>query len=238
MKALILSAGLAAGVLPVQAQEPAHTVKVEAAKKHGEVAYRAFHRGQQMMRSWQQPEPRLLDFWYRASYADMAPADVESYLPDAWGVSILSASIDQVVPMRRGGYFHLPELPQALKEDAVVLFREPNRRGRLEIAWLLRVGSGRKMSYGTLARALEEIRGVQARASVLSPRFWQFKYYRYDAVQACFLDADGAILVDGQPVVDDTVGNCKRIRIDPGRFASEAQVEFAGAFDSAAVVGS
>lgn len=215
-----------------QAPSTGYTVKVATAKKHGEVQYRFFYRVQKELLASQAPEPRLLDFWYRADYADMSESERETYQPEGWAVSVVSASVDQDVPVRRGGYFRLPDLPLAYEEDAVVLFRETNRRRKLLLAWEMRIGPDRKTTYASLLKAAEELRGVQKRTSVFRPGLWRFKLWAVNAVQACFKEAGGAILVAGQPVADETTGSCKTIKIDPNRFAGDVQVEFAGSLEA------
>ena len=219
----------------VQEQAPA-TVRVTAARKLGEVNYRFAYPLQQKLRSYQPPPPRLLEVWYRGIFPGMSEPERDAYVTEGWTVSVLSESVDVAIPTRRGGYFQLPDLPAAYEEHGVVLFREPNRRRSIEVEFVLPVDPARPMRYASLGQAVAEMRTVQSNIPFYSLSLRLIKHAHYDGIKACFLDSGGAIRVNGQPLADATVGNCKVLKIDPARAKSDDPVEFAGPLDIVTMV--
>lgn len=228
---LALACACAAHAQDTPSPKPALTVKVATSRKHGEVEYRFFHDMQQQVQAWLPPEPRLIDFWLQAAYAEMAEATRDAYQPQGWAISILSDSVDQVVPVRRGGYFQLPEVAAAYAEDGIILFREPSRQHQLLAQWALRVGPEHHLAYASLTQALRQLQGVQDRVPSDERALSRFKRADYDAIKACFTDAGGQVSIDGALRADAMVGRCKLIKIEPARIKASADVAFSDNLD-------
>ena len=211
-------------VMPAQAQDAgALPTDLRArAKQYAGLDYRAFHRVQQRLQTLLPPEPRLVDVWLQ----DARP-ERDAWQPEGWNVAVLGRTLEQAVPVRRGGYFLLPGLAPEEEEGARIVFREPGRRRTLAIQWQLRVGADGRIGQRTLVEALGQLRTVQESIPFYAAALWREKNARYDGIKACFLAPGGAILVDGQPAPGPTVGDCRIMKIAPG----EGTVAFTGELD-------
>jgi len=231
---VLLAGALAFGA---HAQEaPPKSVKVAARKNPGDLRYRFFFDGQKTLLGYLPPEPRMLDVMWRTSFTELPMPEQDAYDPQGWAVSIVSDSVDQVVRVRRGGYFWLPDLPVAYKELATIMFREQSAPRELGVGWIVRVKPDHRLSYADFGKVMDEIHGVQKAIPVY--HFWVHteKFADYDGVKACFLDADGAVLIDGRPAADARVGNCSVLKFDPARAGAGETIEFSGPLDIVTVV--
>jgi hypothetical protein len=206
------------------------TVKVSDSKKFGELPYRPVIESFRLLQSYQPPEPRLIDVLVRAKYPFMSDAEQDAYVPQRWGVAIVSPSVDLTVPVRRGGYFVLPDVDGAYQEKASILFREPTTRP-LYLYFSLRVGAGQRIRYADLGKASQQIDSLLGKISYFNQRLRHLKRDKHDAIKACFLDASGDILIGGRSVASDSIGNCKLLRIAPERVKSGDVIEFSGPLD-------
>jgi hypothetical protein len=225
---------------PVHAQEqpgrPPHAIEVQARKNAGNVPYRFFIDGQKRLRSYLPAEPRMLDVTYRIAFTELSIPEQDAYEPVGWSVSIVGDTVDQTVPLRRGGYFVLPEITQAYEEGATLMFREQSRRKALEVDWIVRVGPEQRMSYTDFARTMDEIHALQKTIPVYHLRVRSVKYAKYDGIKACFRDPGGTVLIDGKPAADATIGNCGVLKFDAGRATRSGTIEFSGPLDIVTVV--
>lgn len=232
----VVVSGLFFSPSPHAQEGEASQVTVQARKKHGELGYRFFQRGYKQLQSYQPPEPRSLDLWLQAIYTEMTEPERDTYLPSGWGVAILSKSVDATIPVRRGGYFVLPDLPQADEEDAVIMFKEPSRKRKLNVVWALRVPQEQRLGYGMLKKAMAELRAVQDKIPFFSLPLFHEKRAKYDGIKACFLTPGGSVLIAGTPVGDATIGNCTVLKVDPGYRSDHDTIEFSGPLDIVTIV--
>jgi hypothetical protein len=224
--------------LPLAAQEsgiPPAAIKVVARKNPGHLPYRFFWDGQRKLDSYLAPEPRKVDMMFRISFTELPEPEQDAYLPQSWGVSVVGDTVDETVKVRRGGYFRLPDLPQAREEGATIMFNEQSRKKVLNVGWIVRIDGGR-LRYADFARAMHELRAVQKQISILSISMRTEKHARNDTLKACFLEAGGRLLLGGKPAADAMVGNCALLRFDPAKAASSEDIEFAGPLDIVTIV--
>lgn len=100
--------------LPINTQEYlTQSVKIAKTKNPGDLPYDAFYKNQVRLIAYLPAEPRIIEFMSRASFNGIAREEKDDYSPHSWGVAIVGDSVDYVVPMIRGGYFVLPNLPEA-----------------------------------------------------------------------------------------------------------------------------
>jgi hypothetical protein len=219
-----------------EADPPTQAVTVVSRKNPGDIPYRGFLLAQRKLLSYLPPEPRKLDIMLRVSFTDLPLAERDAYLPQSWGVSIVGDTVDETLALRRGGYFVLPELPQAFDEDATIMFRERSRKGWVDVGWIVRIEAGGRLAYADFAQAVAELRGLQKAISVFNLGLRAEKYATYDTLKACFLDAGGQLRIKGKPAADGTVGNCALLRFDPARAGSGDEIDFAGPLEIVTVV--
>lgn len=236
--ASILFAGLlsAASHAQEQPERPPHAVNVQARKNAGNVPYRFFIDGQRRLRSYLPAEPRMLDFMYRVSFTELSIPEQDAYEPAGWSVSIVGDTVDQAVPVRRGGYFELPEIAQAYEEGATIMFKEQSRRKAVEVDWIVRVGPEHRLAYSDFARTMDEIHAIQKSIPIYQLRVRSVKYAKYDGIKACFRAPGGTVLIHGKPGADVTIGNCGVLKFDAGRAARGETIEFSGPLDIVTVV--
>lgn len=233
---LSLIAGLAlACALPVHAQEGGalpREIKVQAKKNPGHLPYAAMYESYERLLTYLPPEPRLFDPVNRISFTQLPLAEQDAYEPTDWAVSIVGETVDQVVPVRRGGYFEIPHLPAAFQDKATLMFREQSQRNYLEVAWVIRVGTERRLSYADFGKAMEQLRSMQKRIPVLRSLSYRVeKYGNFDGLKACFLAPGGTLRIDGQPAADRISGACSVLKFDPARVGSGQVIEFDGPLD-------
>lgn len=231
---VFLSTGAAA-----HAQEEAaapEAIQVQARKNAGNLPYRAFFDIQKRVQGYLPPEPRMFDALFRISFTELPMPERDAYRPEKWGVSIVSDSVDQTLDIRRGGYFRLPDNPKAYEEKATLMFSEQSRHNFLDVGWVVRIGSGQRLSYADFGKAMTELRAVQKAMPFYRLSLKTEKYASYDGIKACFLEPGGALLIDGKPAADATVGNCAVLKFDPSRAASGATIAFSGPLDIVTII--
>ena len=219
-----------------QPERPPDAVKVQARKNAGNVPYRFFIDGQKRLRGYLPAEPRMLDVMYRISFTELAIPEQDAYEPAGWSVSIVGDTVDQTVPVRRGGYFVLPEIAQAYEEGATLMFKEQSKRKALEVDWIVRVGPDQRLSYTDFARTMDEIHAIQKTIPIYHLRVRSVKQAKYDGIKACFRDPGGMALIDGKSAADATVGNCAVLKFDPAKAGSRTVIEFDRPLDIVTVV--
>lgn len=211
-------------------------IQVQARKNAGNLPYRAFLDIQKRVQGYLPPEPRMFDVLFRISFTELPMPERDAYRPEKWGVSIVSDSVDQTLDIRRGGYFRLPDNPKAYEEKATLMFSEQSRHNFLDVGWVVRIGSGQRLSYADFGKAMTELRAVQKAMPFYRLSLKTEKYANYDGIKACFLEPGGALLIDGKPAADAIVGNCAVLKFDASRAASGAAIEFSGPLDIVTIV--
>jgi hypothetical protein len=215
-----------------QAEAPPREIKVAAKKNPGDVRYDQFYDLQQRLIGYLPPEPRLFDAVQRVSFTRVSLAEQDAYEPPGWAVSIVGDGVDETLPIRRGGYFVLPYLEDAYKGRATVMFKDQSKRNYTDTAWVMRVGESRQLRYADFGKALEQLREVQDTIPLIRAINYRVeKYSNYDGLKACFLDNDGAMLIDGKPAAHAVVGNCWVLKYDRKQANGGPPIEFRGRLD-------
>lgn len=226
--------------LPIQAQEddaskPIPSVQVNGAKDQGEapfaaIPYAGYIRDYKFLRLALPRNPRLVELWVRVRYPSMSWTQQDDYLPPRDSIAIVSHSARVDVPVRRGGYFILPEVVDAYRDSGDIQFRSTVKRA-LYLVFSLQIGEDQRIAYAELGKAVHQIDTAKGKISAFNPVLKAAKRERHDAISACFFDTSGAILVDGQPAAARTYGKCKVMPIDPARFSDAGTIEFTGPLD-------
>jgi hypothetical protein len=208
-------------------------IKINARKNPGDLSYKSFYGMQALIQSFQPPEPRMIDFSYRVSFMDLSLAERDAYAPESWAVAIVGDSFDQVVPVARGGYFVLPESPQAVQENATVMFNAQTRWRSLNVAFKLRVSPQQTLGYASFARAIQEFKTVQNQVPWYRVGLRAIRNARIDGLRACFGSPDARIEIDGAPARTQVEGMCQVLKFDPAAArAGTATIAFIGQLDN------
>jgi hypothetical protein len=214
---------------------PGWKMQIVARKNPGNVRYRSFINAQQRLDSYLAPEPRLVEWYYRVSFTELPRKERDNYEPQSWAVSIVGDTVDETVPVSRGGYFLLPVNTTAYKEDATIMFREQTRKLSLDMVWALRVGQDQRISYADLGKAMEELKGVQSRIPASELGLRVPKNVVVNGLQACFRDSSGRVRVADKDLRTTRYGNCYGVEYDPARAAAGDSIEFSGPLEVVAL---
>lgn len=223
---LLLSLNSAFSQATVQQNIP-QNVEVSKKKNPGDLPYAAFHKLQERLISYLPPEPRVIDFLSRASFHGVDKQASDDFSPTGWGVAIVGESVDHVVPMIRGGYFVLPNLPQAKQERAKILFNTKTKKNFLKTAWKLRLQNN-SISYQDFAKSFGEVKQLQEKIRWYEISFQDEKDSRFDSLKACFMGSEGEILIDDKPANTTKLGRCVSLVFDPSQVASNPLIQFKG----------
>lgn len=198
----------------------------------GDLPYRPFFGIQTYLQSLLPPEPRSIDLLGRVDFVAKSAVEKDLFAPDSWAVAVVGDEIDQVVPVRRGGYFLLPEVKLGMLELGTIMFNTQTRKGKMSVAWRVRIPSTQTLSYADFAKALEEVALVQRQIPAYRYDLREIRRHGHNALRACFLDAAGRIEVDGRPVATIPDGACQVLKYDPAAArAGKARIAFAGKLD-------
>lgn len=214
---------------PAQEATDIPTVRIEASRAVTELPYRRYLEIQHQLHRYLPPEPQLVDLWFRIGYPRMREPERDVRPAAEQGVAVRSRSVDEAVAVRRGGYFSLPANQAAYDESGEIVLNGVER-GWLGIWWTLRLPQTQRMRYADIRDARAQLTAVQHRISAFATALRTVKREPYDGIKACFHDASGAILIDGQAVADAVEGDCKIHFSDPAR-PGDAVVEFSGPLD-------
>lgn len=236
--ATVMLAFLACGAAAAQESQapPADgivPVLINSKKNPGDLPYKSAFDTQELLKSYQPAEPRVIDLTLRLAFSDGSEKTQDAYHPETWAVAIVGDTVDQQVPISRGGYFLLPDLEQARKERATIMFNAQTFANRLETAWKLRIAPDNTLSYASFAEALQELRYVQD-----SIPWYRFGLRRirngvYDGLKACFIGPEGRIEIDGQPAATTPDGACQVLPFDADRLrAGPSTIAFVGQLDT------
>ncbi|MFC0350314.1 hypothetical protein [Undibacterium danionis] len=206
------------------------SVEVAKKKNPGDLPYAFFYKSQGRLLEYMPVEPRTIDFSNRISFNGLGKQERDDYFPSNWGVAIVSDSVDVVVPMTRGGYFVLPDLPQARQENAKLLFNTTSQKGSLKTAWILRYRDN-TLSYTDFARSFDEVKQIQEKIKWYELKFKDEKKSSFDSLKACFLEAGGDILLDDVPAKTSKLGRCVRLEFAPELVKSNPRLKFVGALE-------
>lgn len=207
-------------------------VEIQRKKNPGDLSYKSFFDIQTTLQSFLPPEPRIIDLRYRVYFTELDPTAADAYLPTTWAVAIVGDTVDQTVPITRGGYFVLPYLEQAAEEKATLMFNTRTRWRHMQVAWKVRLGEGQTLPYAGFAQALGEVRFVQQQIPWYRLGLLALRSGGYDGLRACFRSPGGRIEVDGQAVAVVTDGMCQGLKFDPATADKGAsRIAFIGDLD-------
>jgi hypothetical protein len=202
-------------------------------KSPGDLSYRTVWRMQRRVEAMLPKEASLISPTLRLSLTGMGEAERAEFLPADWGVAIVGKTVDTVVPMRRGGYFSVPELPQAQarSEDAIVMFNSQMKKNGLVVGWHVNIPAGGRLAYRQFGQALAELKMAQN-----DMPWWDIvaraeKHARFNAIRACFADQDGKILVGGTPAGVKLSAHCSLLAFDERELQNDPAIDFAGKLD-------
>lgn len=207
--------------------------RIRDAAPSAELAYAGYIRDYSFLRKQLPEESRLIEIWERFHYASMSLADQDAYTPPHGGIAIVSQSVNETVPVRRGGYFILPQVGQAYLEEGTIQVRQAIDRHyhSMFVAFSLRLGADQRSSYAELGKASRQIDAVKDKISSYHLGLKDLKRERHDAIKACFLGAGGSILVGDRAMADATRGDCRILTLDPARIARGETIAFSGPLD-------
>lgn len=198
-------------------------VEIKSKKNPGDLPYKSMFGLQSDLLSYLPAEPRMIDMRLRVSFTAIDVPERESYLPDTWAVALVGDTVDQPIPVTRGGYFLLPDLKQAADERATIMFNTQTRKNWLDVAWMVRVNADNTIAYSDLVKAFDDVRSTQRNMPWYRLAFRLEKQAHFDALKACF-SSGGDILLDGAPAETITRGPCKLLKFEPARAAGPASV--------------
>ncbi|VXC68188.1 hypothetical protein [Massilia sp. 9I] len=224
------AASVAAQQTLVTAAKDVPKVNIHRKTNPGDLPYRSFFGMQNYVTKLLPTGRRVIDLRLRVNFAtDKSPA-YDQFDPKSWAVAIVGESTDQVVPTSRGGYFLLPELPDAAHENATIMFNTPTREGRIAVEWKVRVGASQTLSWAEFAQALDEARAVQRKIPWDRSGMRELRLVEYDGLRACFRSGEGRIEVGGQEVATSFDGGCRVLKFDPASVAP-GDIRFVGPLD-------
>jgi hypothetical protein len=231
--ALVLAAGCA---LPAVARQPADTVlppvEVHSKRNPGDLPYLAAYKVQQRLLALLPPEPRVTDLRMRVLFASLSPAEQDDFMPATWAVAVVGKTFEQAIPVARGGYFMLPEIPVAADEDATLMFNTQTRKKTLSAVWSVRVRAGNVLPYRDFAHAIEEFEMVRRKIGRDELSMRQLREHSYNALRACFANRSGTILVDGATSGALASGSCSLLPFDAARTGAGATITFSGELEA------
>lgn len=219
--------GSAAAGLQLDEQAPVH---VHRKTNRGDLPYKPFFLIQTYLQSLLPPEPRAIDLLGRVEFIAKSEAEKDVFAPDSWAVAIVGDELDQVVPVRRGGYFLLPKVKLGMLELGTIMFNTQTQKGKMSVAWKVRVPSTQTLSYAEFAKALEEVAFVQRQIPTYRYDLREIRRHGHNALRACFLEGPGHVEIGGQPVPTIPDGACRVMKYDPAH-AGTAQIAFVGKLD-------
>jgi hypothetical protein len=239
--ALTITFGLLAGAgdAPAAPQEYADSaaqaqgVSTPRKKKLGDVTYRTMWRLQKRVAAMLPKDATLISPVLRLSASGMGQFERTEFKPESWAVAIVGKTVDALVPMRRGGYFELPALPQAQSwsEDAIVMFNSKSRNNWFDVGWQVNLPPGGTLRYTQFGQALAELKLAQAEMPWWDIMAIPEKTARFDAIRACFTSVQGKILVAGTPAGHKLTPHCTLLAFDPGQLGADPAIAFVGGLD-------
>lgn len=226
---------LTIGAVAAQTVPPAAASPLAGATRvnTGSLPYRPSFDMQELLTSYQPPEPRIIDLTLR-----LAPREPDDLEPDAGQTDSLIATIvgdtlNHPIAISRSGYFLLPYLEWARQERATIAFNLPTLSNQLQTAWTIRLGPEQTLAYADFGRALDEMKYVQKNIPWYRFSLRQVRTSTQDGLKACFDNGDGRIEIDGQAVATTIEGGCQVLAFDPALAArGAATIAFVGLLDT------
>jgi hypothetical protein len=236
-RSLHLCLALLAGALAcaAHAQEAPTTVNIKARTNPGDLPYLWVFNDQNLLQRALPAEPRMVDFTWRITFTGMSEPEQDDYVPKGWAVALVGSGFERDVPVARGGYFLLPELPLG-RQSSTIMFKEQSLQNYIGAAWRVRVGADQRLAYAGFTQAINDVEKLQAAIPLWKSGLDQVRTAHYDSLKACFLSAEGAILVDGKPAADASFGNCALLKFDHASAARGRTIEFKGPLDIVTLV--
>jgi hypothetical protein len=207
-------------------------VEVRWKKNPGDFKYREAYQLQRRVVAILPPEPRLIDFRIRVLFAGLNQTERDDFLPAKWGVAIVGDTVDYTVPLARGGYFLLPDLPLAREEDATLMFNAQTKPRLLGAAFPLRLGEGNVLPYSDFAKAMREFDLFRTKIPWSELGMREIRHAEYDSLRACFALPGGAILIDGAPAGAADGERCSVLKFDVSKVESGAVISFTADLDN------
>lgn len=203
-------------------------------KKAGDLSYQTMWRMQKRVDGLLPRQATMIRPVLRVAISGVDERERIEFLPAAWGVAIIGRSIDTVVPMRRGGYFAVPQIAPALArgEDAIVTFNLAQHKKWFDVGWQVTVPADGQLRYADLAQAFAELKQAQQEMAWWDIMVIDEKNARFDAVRACFDAPHGRILVDGAEAGQKLSEHCTLLAFDATRLGTNPSVRFDGPLDS------
>jgi hypothetical protein len=215
--------------LQLDEQAPVH---VHRKTNRGDLPYKPFFLIQTYLQSLLPPEPRAIDLLGRVEFVAKSEAEKDLFAPDSWAVAIVGDELDQVVPVRRGGYFLLPKVKLGMLELGTIMFNTQTQKGKMSVAWKIRVPPTQTLSYAEFAKALEEVSYVQKQIPTYRYDLREIRRHGHNALRACFLGGPGRIEIDGRPAMTIPDGACQVLKHDAAiAREGKAQIAFVGKLD-------
>lgn len=208
-------------------------VTIHRTKNPGDLRYTPFLKWRNLLESLLPPEPRVFDLRYRLSFTELSGPAKDDYVSDTWAVAIVGDKLDHPIAVERGGYFVLPDLEQAVKEEATIMFNARTRKAYLNVAWKFRIGEGQTLRYADFAKAFDNVAAIQRQIPWYRIGLRDEKTARFDGLKACFHPGEGRVEIDGRPAATLSSGSCQVLKFDPAMTsASNAWISFVGPLDT------
>jgi hypothetical protein len=221
---------------PALAQDSAHTVlapvEIRSKKNAGDMPYLSAYKIQQRLLSLLPPEPRVSDIRMRVLFTSLSESEQDDFMPATWAVAIVGTTFEQVIPVGKGGYFLLPEVPVATDEDATLMFNTQTKKKTLSAVWTLRARAGNRMPYSDFTQAIAEYEVVRRKIGINELAMRQLREHRPNALRACFANREGEILLDGVAAGAVARGSCRLLKFDPARSGTDSVITFSGTLDA------
>lgn len=207
-------------------------VNIHRKTNRGDLPYKPFFLIQTYLQSLLPPEPRAVDLLGRVQFVARSEAEKDLFAPESWAVAVVGNDLDQVVPVQRGGYFLLPEVELGMLELGTIMFNTQTQKGKMSVAWKVRMPPTQTLSYADFAKALEEVASVQRRIPTYRYDLREIRRHGHNALRACFLKEPGRIEIDGRPAATIPDGACQVLKYDAAvARAGMAQIAFVGKLD-------
>lgn len=219
------------GTAGLQLQEQA-PVNIHRKTNRGDLPYKPFFLIQTYLQSLLPQEPRAIDLLGRVQFVAKSEVEKDLFAPESWAVAVVGNELDQVIPVHRGGYFLLPEVKLGLLELGTIMFNTQTQKGKMSVAWKVRIPDTQTLPYAQFAKALEEVAFVQGQIPTYRYDLREIRRHGHNALRACFLNGPGRIEVDGRPAPTIPDGACQVLKHDPAvARAGKVQITFVGKLD-------
>jgi hypothetical protein len=225
---------LAAQEIPesnVSANATVDTVKVNSRKNPGNLPYLAFLKNQETLKSYFPPEPRLINYSNRMTFTELTESEQDSYEPKNWDVAVVGDTVDQLVPVSRGGYFVLPDIPEARKERAQIAFNSQTRKGWIGVAVHIK-SEGNSLPYSSFSQIFSEWKKVHDSISWYQFGFRNVKSWAPDSLKVCFAGASGGVLLDEIVATTQKRGRCQFLKFDAEMAKRNPLIRFQGEIEN------